>query len=76
MAVTERYLKTEEPDMIPQMTVEQWVALFREIGLDDAAMHRWHDLFEARHPEAHRSFLQWLGLAPEDVERIRQRHRA
>ena len=61
--------------MNQHVTVTQWVAMFREIGLDDAAMKRWHDLFETRHPEAHQEFLEWLGLPPAEVERIRRDHR-
>jgi hypothetical protein len=53
-------------------TKESWVEMFREIGLDEAAMHRWHGLFETRHPEAHQSFLEWLGIEAAEIERIRE----
>ncbi|MDY0042642.1 MAG: hypothetical protein RBS57_20215 [Desulforhabdus sp.] len=53
------------------MNVEEWVELFREIGLDDAKMMEWHRRFEAKHPQAHRSFLEWLGLPEEEIEKIR-----
>lgn len=36
-----------------KVNVEAWVAMFREIGLDDEKMNRWHHLFESRHPESH-----------------------
>ena len=55
--------------------VEEWVARFRAVGLDDEAMHRWHRLFEQENPEGHRSFLEWLGLTPEKVEEVRRNHR-
>lgn len=58
-----------------QLTIDEWIALFRETGLDEAAMHRWHRLFETRHPEAHRGFLESLGLEPARVEEIRAAHR-
>ncbi|MDD5350291.1 MAG: hypothetical protein PHQ12_08790 [Chthoniobacteraceae bacterium] len=58
-----------------KVTVEEWIALFRETGLDEAAMERWHRLFEARHPEGHRSFLEWLGLEARRIEQIRAAHR-
>ena len=48
----------------------EWVELFRAIGLDEAAMRRWHGLFERRFPEAHRGFLSWLGESESEVERI------
>lgn len=57
--------------MSEHTTVEQWVALFRETGLDEAMMHKWHHLFEARHPAAHQAFLEWLGLPAEKIEKIR-----
>ncbi len=54
---------------------EDWVAMFREIGLDDEAMNAWHRLFESRHPEGHEDFLRWLGLSPEQIARIRANSR-
>lgn len=53
------------------MTKEKWVSLFREIGLDDATMTRWHQLFESRHPEGHQSFLEWLNIPADDIRKIR-----
>ena len=50
---------------------EEWVAMFREIGLDDEAMTKWHQLFESRHPEGHADFLSWLGLSPEEIATVR-----
>ena len=58
--------------MKDRVNVEEWVALFREIGLDEARMKQWHSIFEARHPEAHQSFLEWLGLPEPDIENIRK----
>ena len=53
------------------MTKEKWVSMFREIGLDDATMTRWHQLFESRHPEGHQSFLEWLNIPAGDIRKIR-----
>jgi hypothetical protein len=65
----------KEKAMTPTgVTVDQWVDMFRAIGLDDEAMRRWHVEFESRHPEGHRSFLEWLGLPEEKVDEIRRRH--
>ena len=58
------------------VNVDKWVAMFREIGLDEAQMQRWHKLFEARHPDAHQAFLEWLGIGPEDINRYRAEFRA
>lgn len=54
---------------------EQWVSMFQELGLNETAMHRWHRLFEERHPEAHQGFLEWLGIGVEDICQIRQKCR-
>ena len=45
-----------------KVTVEQWKDLFREIGLSEGAMVKWHQVFEAKYPQGHQSFLEWLGL--------------
>lgn len=48
-----------------------WTALLRAAGLDDAAMERWHALFEQQAPQAHEAFLRSLGLGAPEIERIR-----
>jgi crotonobetainyl-CoA:carnitine CoA-transferase CaiB-like acyl-CoA transferase len=53
----------------------QWIAMFQALGLDEKAMKQWHHLFETRHPEAHQSFLEWLGLEGDEVTQIRQHSR-
>ena len=53
------------------VNVNEWVAMFQEIGLNHDQMQRWHKVFEARHPAGHQSFLEWLGMKPEDIERTR-----
>ncbi len=58
-----------------RVTVDDWVAMFREIGLDEATMMQWHRVFESRHPEAHRGFLEWLGLDAQRIEQIRNNSR-
>ncbi len=59
--------------MEKRVTVEEWVARFRAIGLDDAAMERWHSLFERENPAGHESFLQWLGLPADRIAEIRRK---
>ena len=58
-----------------KMTTKEFQQLFREIGLDEAAMKKWHALFEQRHPDSHKSFLEWLGLDAAQIEKIRARSR-
>lgn len=48
-----------------------WSALLRAAGLDDAAIARWHALFEAQSPQAHETFLRALGLDAPEIARIR-----
>jgi MerR family transcriptional regulator, thiopeptide resistance regulator len=48
-----------------------WTALFRAAGMDDAAMMRWHALFERQNPAAHAAFLASLGIGEEEAARIR-----
>jgi hypothetical protein len=57
--------------MNANVTVEEWVARFKAIGLDQAAMEKWHRLFEQENPAGHQSFLEWLGLPAEKISDIR-----
>jgi len=50
---------------------DAWVAMFRDIGLSDAAMVRWHRVFEARNPAGHQEFLEWLGIPAGEIAEIR-----
>ena len=50
---------------------EQWVSMFRDIGLDDKTMAQWHQAFERRHPEGHQEFLEWLNIPSSDITNIR-----
>ena len=54
------------------VTVDQWVEMFRAIGLDEARMRQWHEEFERRHPDAHQAFLEWLQLPAERITDIRR----
>lgn len=53
------------------MSKENWVLLFKEIGLDEATMIQWHREFESRFPEGHQSFLEWLNIPRDEIGRIR-----
>ena len=59
-----------------QVTVDEWTEMFRDIGLTDSDMHRWHALFESRHPEGHQGFLEWLRLPAERIADIRRKSAA
>jgi hypothetical protein len=51
--------------------IEQWKQLFQQTGLDSAMMNKWHQLFESQYPQGHQSFLEWLGVAEEQIVQIR-----
>jgi hypothetical protein len=53
------------------VTVEEWVARFRAVGLDDAAMQHWHALFERENPAGHQDFLEWLGVPEGRIAQLR-----
>jgi hypothetical protein len=61
--------------MKKHVNVEEWVAMFEEVGLDEAKRDRRHRLFEARHPDAHQGFLEWLGLERDEIANIRAEFR-
>ena len=61
--------------MQTNVTKEEWVAMFREVGISDETMMTWHRLFEARHPEGHGDFLAWLGIPSGEINTIRAKSR-
>ena len=54
------------------MTTDAWKGMFREIGLSEDDMNRWHQIFEQNYPEAHQSFLKWLNLDDHTIKQIRE----
>ena len=50
------------------VSVEQWVEMFRAIGLEEPDMHKWHVEFERRHPDGHQGFLEWLEMSATSVQ--------
>ena len=53
------------------MDKTQWVQLLRDSGMGDADMERWHIEFERAMPEQHQDFLESLGIASPEIDRIR-----
>lgn len=49
-----------------------WVALLRQAGFNDDAMHQWHIEFERDDPQAHAAFLKSLGIQPKEIAGIRR----
>lgn len=54
------------------MSKAAWTRMFRAIGLSDEDMRQWHVEFEQTMPDAHRDFLESLGLDAAEVRRIRE----
>lgn len=57
--------------MKKHVSKEEWIAMFKEIGVDESKSMRWHRVFESRHPEGHHRFLEWLGIPPKEIDHIR-----
>ena len=52
--------------------VDDWKAMLEAVGLSAADLDRWHGLFEARHPDDHQRFLEWLVLPAERIAAVRR----
>ena len=59
-----------------KMTKDEWVELFRAIGMDDKGMHHWHREFEGRYPAKHQAFLEWIQLPEDEIKSIREHSRS
>lgn len=57
------------------ITKDQFVALLDNAGVADAQKARLHALFEQRHPDAHQSFLEYLGLPAQSIQEVREHAR-
>jgi hypothetical protein len=71
MAMTKQNKLKKRLIMKNHVNVEEWVAMFEEVGLDEPKREQWHQLFERRHPDGHQGFLEWLGFKPEEIAKIR-----
>lgn len=58
-----------------KITKDQFVAILNEAGVSDSQKQRIHALFEQRHPDAHQSFLEFLGLPATTIQEIRAQSR-
>ena len=57
--------------MKKHVSKEEWVAMYRDIGLGSSKRKQWHKLFESRHPDGHQGFLEWLGIPKKEIDEIR-----
>ena len=53
------------------VTKQRWVEIMTAAGLDEAAMIKWHQAFEALEPAEHQLFLESLGIAAAEIKAIR-----
>ena len=53
------------------MNKTQWVDILKASGMDEEAMRQWHIEFERSLPEAHKDFLESLGIESEEIATIR-----
>ncbi len=56
-------------------TKDQFVAVLDAAGITAEQKARLHAAFEKRYPDAHESFLVWLGLPADAIRDIRTRSR-
>jgi hypothetical protein len=53
------------------VTKDQFVAVLNAAGITDARKQKLHAAFEQQHPEAHQSFLEYLGVSADQIAKIR-----
>lgn len=61
--------------MQKQLGKDAWMDMFKKIGLDEADMKKWHQMFESNHPDHHQGFLEWLGVPGKEITQIRSSSR-
>ncbi len=54
------------------MNKSQWVDILKASGMDEQAMRQWHIEFELSLPEAHKDFLESLGIEAKEISKIRK----
>ena len=52
---------------------DAWVQILEASGMSETDRRRWHEAFERNAPDAHHSFLRWLGIPEHEVMAIRKR---
>ncbi len=57
------------------VTKDQFIAVLNDAGVTEEQKARLHAAFEKRYPDAHQSFLEWLGFPADAVRDIRARSR-
>lgn len=50
----------------------RWVEIMQAAGFGEEGMRSWHVQFEKMEPEAHREFLEYLGIPKDEIAKIRE----
>lgn len=58
------------------ITKAQFIALLDAAKITEAQRNALHAEFERKHPEGHAGFLEWLGVSPAEIEKIRANARS
>lgn len=51
---------------------KRWVEIMAAAGFTESEMKKWHQTFEQMEPQAHQEFLESLGIAPDEIQKIRR----
>jgi MerR family transcriptional regulator, thiopeptide resistance regulator len=58
-------------EQIGTIPKDAFVELLRAAGVDERMRWRFHNLFERQFPDKHQTFVELLGLLPEEVNEVR-----
>lgn len=63
----------QEPYLLEENIVnkERWTQIMAASGFSENDMVKWHQTFEQMEPEEHQKFLESLGIAQDEIVRIR-----
>ncbi|MCL2914601.1 MerR family transcriptional regulator [Shewanella corallii] len=64
----------QEPELLEQdmVTKARWVEIMQAAGFSENDMVKWHRKFEEMEPQEHQKFLESLGIAADEIARIRK----
>lgn len=64
----------QDPELLEQdmVTKARWVEIMQAAGFSEADMVKWHQKFEEMEPQEHQKFLESLGIAADEIARIRK----
>jgi len=70
-----KLLQHKRPRRAEMISKEKWVSIMSGSGFSEEQMHRWHMEFEKMAPKEHKEFLEFLRIAPGEIEAIREKSR-